>query len=238
MLSYSSAQFALRTLLKHPGKLITWEGLDGSGKSTQLALAAERLRGKGFRVTTTREPGGTAVGQQVREIVLHEPRGSVAPLTELALMFAARAQHIEQVILPALGAGDVILCDRFTDSSVAYQGYGRGIPLEVIRGLENFLCQGVRPDLTVILEVDPETGARRSGQRNRAAAEPDTRFEQEGTEFFERVRQGYREIARQEPARVRLVDGRGSIAEVHERVRQTVDEFLRTVGIVQSEPRP
>ncbi|MGH9782653.1 MAG: dTMP kinase [Terriglobia bacterium] len=213
--------------MKHPGKLITWEGLDGSGKSTQLALEAQRLRGKGFRVKATREPGGTAVGQQVREIVLHAPRGSVTPLTELALMFAARAQHIEEVILPALRAGDVVLCDRFTDSSVAYQGYGRGIPLKMIQGLESMLCQGVRPDLTVILEIDPETGARRSGQRNRAASDPDTRFEQEGIEFFERVQHGYREIAQQEPGRIRLVDGQGSVAEVHERVRQAVDEFLK-----------
>jgi dTMP kinase len=212
--------------LKHPGKLITFEGLDGSGKSTQLALEAERLRGKGFRVTATREPGGTAVGQQIREIVLHAPRGALTPFTELALMFAARAQHIEEVILPALRFGDVVLCDRFTDSSVAYQGYGRGIPLELIRSLESMLCQGVRPDLTLILEIDPETGARRSGQRNRAASDPDTRFEQEGIEFFERVRRGYREIAEQEPARIRLVDGQGSIAEVHARVRQVVDEFL------------
>jgi dTMP kinase len=220
----------------HPGKLITWEGLDGSGKSTQLAIESERLRRKGFRVTATREPGGTAVGQQVRVIVLHAPRGSVTPLTELALMFAARAQHIEEVILPALQAGDVVLCDRFTDSSLAYQGYGRGIPLEAILGLETMLCQGVRPDLTLILEIDPETGARRSGQRNRAASDPDTRFEQEGIEFFERVRRGYREIAQQEPARVRLVDGQGSIAEVHERVRQVVDEFLRDAGMIPSEP--
>jgi len=226
MLSYSSPQFALRTLLKYPGKLITWEGLDGSGKSTQLALEADRLRGRGFRVTATREPGGTAVGQQIREIVLHAPRGSVTPFTELALMFAARAQHIEEVILPALRVGDVVLCDRFTDSSLAYQGYGRGIPLEAILGLETMLCQGVRPDLTLILEIDPETGARRSGQRNRAASDPDTRFEQEGIEFFERVRRGYREIAQQEPARIRRVDGQGSIEEVHARVRQVVDEFL------------
>jgi dTMP kinase len=212
--------------LKHPGKLITLEGLDGSGKSTQLALEAERLRGKGFRVTATREPGGTAVGQQIREIVLHAPRGSVTPFTELALMFAARAQHIEEVILPSLRAGDLVLCDRFTDSSVAYQGYGRGIPLQMIKGLETMLCQGVRPDLTLILEIDPETGARRSGQRNRAASDPDTRFEQEGVEFFERVRRGYREIAQQEPARIRRVDGQGSIEEVHARVRQVVDDFL------------
>ena len=223
--------------MKHPGRLITLEGLDGSGKSTQLALEAERLRKNGFRVTTTREPGGTALGQRIREIVLHAARDGVTPLAELALMFAARAQHMEQLILPALRGGDLVLCDRFTDSSVAYQGYGRGVPLELIQGLENWLCQEVRPDLTVILEIDTDTGARRTGDRNRAASESATRFEQEGTEFFERVRQGYRKIATQEPDRVRVVDGRGSIAEVHERVHQAVDEFLRTTG-VSSEPRP
>ena len=218
--------------MKYPGKLITLEGLDGSGKSTQLALESDRLRGKGLRVTTTREPGGTAVGQQVRDILLQMQRETVTPLTELALMFAARGQHIEQVILPALRAGQLVLCDRFTDSSVAYQGYGRGIKLELVSGFEKLLCQGIRPDLTVILEIDPATGARRTSHRNRAASELPTRFEQEGIEFFERVRHGYREIAQQEPARVRLVDGQGSIAEVHERVRQAVDEFLRTAGIV------
>ena len=220
------------------GRLITFEGLDGCGKSTQLALEAERLCGKGFQITTTHEPGGTAVGQQVREIVLHAPFGSVTPLAELALMFAARAQHIEWVILPALRAGGLVLCDRFTDSSLAYQGYGRGVPFDAIRSLENLLCQEVRPDLTLILDLDPETGAHRTGSRNRAASEPATRFEQEGIEFFRRVQQGYWEIARQEPARVRVVDGRGSIAEVHERVRQAVDEFLQRVGMVLSEPRP
>jgi len=216
--------------LKYPGKLITLEGLDGCGKSTQVALEAERLRHSGFPVTVTREPGGTAVGQQVRDIVLHAERDAVTPLAELALMFAARAEHIEQVILPALRAGELVLCDRFTDSSVAYQGYGRGIPWEVIGSLENLLCQGVRPDLTVILEIDPATGVIRTGHRNRAASESATRFEQEGIEFFDRVRQGYREIARREPDRVRLVNGQGSIAEVHERVQQVVDEFLKAAG--------
>ena len=217
----------LRTHLKYPGRLITLEGLDGSGKSTQLALEAERLRGSGRRVTVTREPGGTGLGQRVREIVLHSARDGVTPLAELALMFAARAQHIEHLILPALEAGDLVLCDRFTDSSVAYQGYGRGVPLEAIQGLENWLCRGVRPDLTLILEIDADAAARRTGDRNRAASEPATRFEQEGIEFFERVRRGYEEIARQEPERVRVVNGRGAIGEVHERVRRAGDEFLK-----------
>jgi dTMP kinase len=220
--------------LKYPGRLITLEGLDGSGKSTQLALEAERLRRSGMRVTVTREPGGTALGQQVREVVLHAAREAVTPLAELALMFAARAQHIEQLILPALKAGDLVLCDRFTDSSIAYQGYGRGVPLEAIQGLENWLCRGVRPDLTLILEIDADAAARRTGERNQAASEAATRFEQEGTEFFGRVRRGYEEIAQQEPERVRVVNGRGAIDEVHERVRREVDEFLKK-WIVASE---
>lgn len=217
----------LRTQLKYSGKLITLEGLDGSGKSTQLALEAERLRASRRRVTVTREPGGTALGQQLREILLHAARDGVSPLAELALMFAARAQHIEQLILPALEAGHLVLCDRFTDSSVAYQGHGRGVPLDSIQRLEDALCKGVRPDLTLILEIDADAAVRRTGDRNRAASEPATRFEQEGIEFFERVQRGYEEIARQEPKRVRVVNGRGTIAEVHERVRHVVEEFLK-----------
>ncbi|MBI4458791.1 MAG: dTMP kinase [Acidobacteria bacterium] len=212
--------------LKYPGKLITFEGLDGCGKSTQLAREAERLRQQGYTVFTTHEPGGTAVGQQIREIVLHTPAREVAPFTELALMFAARTQHIEQVILPALEAGQLVLCDRFTDSSVAYQGYGRGIPLDAILVLDKLLCHGVRPDLTLVLDIDTPVAAARTNGRNQAARETATRFEREGAEFFERVRNGYREIARQEPERVRLVEGRGSISEVQDRISNLVDTFL------------
>ena len=219
--------------MKYPGRLITLEGLDGSGKSTQLALEAERLRGSGRRVTVTREPGGTALGQQIREVVLHAARDGMTPLAELALMFAARAQHIEQLILPALEAGVLVLCDRFTDSSVAYQGYGRGVPLEAIQGLESWLCREVRPDLTLILEIDTDDAARRTGDRNRGASEPATRFEQEGIKFFERVWRGYKKIARQEPGRVRVVNGRGAIAEVQERVQHVVEEFLQTTKFQQ-----
>ncbi|MCZ6750311.1 MAG: dTMP kinase [Acidobacteria bacterium] len=217
--------------MKHSGKFITFEGLDGCGKSTQLEREASRLRQQGLPVVTTQEPGGTATGRKIREIVLHATSHPLSASTELALMFAARSQHIEEVILPALHAGKVVLCDRFTDSSVAYQGYGRGIAPDAIRALEDLFCRGLRPDLTIILDIDPATGMNRVRARNRAAQEKETRFEEEGLEFFRRVRKGYEEIARQEPGRVRLIDGKGSVDdvhhEVHEQVRKAADAFRK-----------
>lgn len=189
-------------------------------------MTAEHLRGLGFSVKTTREPGGTPLGRQIRDLVLNASGDSLTAATELALMFAARAQHLEQVILPALRSGAVVLCDRFTDSSVAYQGYGSGVPLDTIRTLETLLCQGVRPDWTLVLDVDPEIAARRAGERNREARQAENRFEKEGLEFFQRVREGYRAIARQEPARVRIIDARGSVAETQQAVRRSIEEFL------------
>lgn len=212
--------------MKNPGALITFEGLDGCGKSTQLNLEAERLHLESRPVMVTKEPGGTAVGRQVREIVLNAANGPLAPATELALMFAARAQHIEELIRPALAAGQLVLCDRFTDSTVAYQGYGRGLPLGEIDALNQILCRSFRPDLTLFLDIDPESAAQRTRSRNQTATGKETRFEDEGLEFFRRVRQGYCDIARGEPERFRIVDGRGGIAEVHQRVLGIMDDFL------------
>ncbi len=212
--------------MQRPGYLITFEGLDGCGKTTQLALAAEHLRAGNARVVETKEPGGTPLGQQLRDILMNAAPGTLSPLTELVLMFAARAQHIEQVILPALRGGAIVLCDRFTDSSVAYQGYGHGVPLETIRALDNLLCQGVRPHLTLLLDVDVQTSASRAGARNQLVQQVASRFEQEGRSFFERVRVGYQEIARQEPQRVAVIDGTASLANVHRAVVQTIERFL------------
>ena len=214
--------------MKHPGALITFEGLDGCGKTTQLELEAERLRGQGRAVAATKEPGGTALGRQVREIVLNSTAGPLSAFTDLALMFAARSQHIEEIIRPALQSGTVVVCDRFTDSTFAYQGYGHGITLDTIQTLNTLLCHGVRPDLTLLLDIDPETALQRTVSRNRAALQKETRFEDEGLEFFRRVRQGYQEIAQREPERVRIVDGRDSITAVHERVSRAIDEFLKS----------
>ena len=162
--------------MSYPGKLITLEGLDGCGKSTQLVLTAQHLRNAGFRVTTPRDPGGTPVGQQIRDLVLHST-AHLTPEAELALLFAARAQHIAMVVLPTLEAGEIVLCDRFTDSSFAYQGYGRGISLEQIRTLEELFCRGVRPDLTLLLDLDPATGLGRARSRNRSGPLATSRFE-------------------------------------------------------------
>ena len=216
--------------MKHSGKFITFEGLDGCGKSTQLEREASRLRRQGHTVTTTQEPGGTATGRRIRDIVLRATSDPLSVPAELALMFAARSQNIEEVILPALQGKNIVLCDRFTDSSIAYQGYGRGISPDAIRALEDLFCRGLRPDLTVILDIDPETGMNRARERNRVAQEKESRFEKEGLEFFRRVRQGYEAIGNLEPGRVRLLDGRGSMDEVHNRVRELVDGFLKAGG--------
>ncbi len=209
------------------GILITFEGLDGCGKSTQLAREAERLRKLGREVVVTSEPGGTVIGRQIREIVLNSASGPLAPATELALMFAARAQHLSQVIGPAIKAGQIVLCDRFTDSTIAYQGYGRGIPLGDIDDLNRIICNNACPDLTLFLDIDPELAAARTVSRNRAAFQKNTRFEEEGLEFFRRVRQGYYEIAKSDPGRVHIVDGRGAETDVARRVTLSVDDFLR-----------
>jgi dTMP kinase len=211
-----------------PGRFITLEGLDGSGKSTQLTRIAEYLRQRGLNVVSTREPGGTELGQQIRDLLLHPSRQTViSPHTELALMFAARAQHVEQVIVPALRSGTIVVCDRFTDSSVAYQAYGRGMAIEEIRMMESLLCHGVRPDLTLLLDIDASAAVARTARRNDIASQPHTRFEREGVEFFERVRHGYLAIARDKPGRVKVIDGSLPVEAVWEAVQRALDAFLK-----------
>ena len=212
--------------MQFTGKLISFEGVDGCGKSTQMALAAARLSQNGCVVVSTLEPGGTNVGRAIRELVLKSGATELSPLAELALMFAARAQHISEVILPALNNGKVILCDRFTDSTVAYQGYGRGISFDLISVLEKTLIQGLRPDLTIVLDIPLAMAANRTVDRNRSAEESPTRFEIEGLDYFSRVREGYLEISRLEPQRVRVIEGQGSVEEVQNKIDQCIDAFL------------
>lgn len=214
--------------MKPSGALITFEGLDGCGKTSQLELEAERLRRLSHAVIATKEPGGTSAGRRIRDIVLNGANGPLSPAAELALMFAARAQHLEEVIRPAIRAGRVVLCDRFTDSTIAYQGYGRGVALEQIEALDKILCHGLRPDLTLLLDITPEAAALRTAKRNRASHVPNTRFEEEGLEFFQRVRQGYMAIAKREPERVRIIEASRSIPEVEQSIAEFVDQFLKT----------
>ena len=185
------------------GRFVTFEGLDGAGKTTQVRAVADALRGRGIDVMITREPGGTPLGERLRELLLaDEP---LIPEVELLLLFAARADHLESRIRPALVRGAWVLCDRFTDASYAYQGGGRGIPVERIAILESWVQLGLRPDLTILLDLPVEVSlARISGRRFHETRD---RFEREHLEFFERVREGYLARCRQRPDRYRRIDG-------------------------------
>src|SRR5258708_880487 len=178
------------------GKFITFEGLDGSGKSTQIAKLARGLRARGISVTMTREPGGTATGEKIREVLLHSATSGLSPSTEMALMFASRAQHIHEVILPALAEGRVVLCDRFTDSTEAYQGGGRKLGSKPVLQLHELLCGNLQPDLTILLDNEVSVTVERARRRNRQhkSRRPDkdeNRFDQENRAFFARVRHAY-----------------------------------------------
>jgi dTMP kinase len=219
--------------LPQRGKFITFEGLDGVGKSTQLENLANYLRERGLDVITTREPGGTALGEKLRTVLLSSRTAGLSPRTELALMFADRAQHIDEQILPALERGQWVLCDRFTDSSEAYQGGGRQLGSQVVLDLHVTLCRGLQPDLTLLLLPDFDRSLERARRRNQravaATGSDENRFETESAAFYRRVFDKYREIAAREPSRVVAIDSDGSIDEVHQRVVQVVRARLATV---------
>lgn len=196
------------------GLFITFEGGDGCGKTTQIKLLDEYLRSKGYKTLLTREPGSKGLGIKLREILLNYD-GDVSPTCESFLFLADRAQHVDCIIKPALEEGVVVLCDRHTDSTVAYQGYGRGLDLEQIHNLNNIATNGLKPDLTIVLDVDVETS------QNRVGSEKD-RMESAGLEFFERVRKGFLEIAKQEPERVKVIDSTQTIEEIHKQILELV----------------
>jgi dTMP kinase len=208
---------------------ITFEGLDGSGKSTQLHKLAEWLKAeRGEEIAITRQPGGTRIGNQVRKLLL-DSRTQIAPRAELGLMFSDRAQCIAEVIAPALEQGKIVLCDRFTDSTEAYQGGGRELGSEVVLELHRAICGGLQPDLTLLLLPDFDRSLERARRRNsrKAGSGPDeNRFEREDELFHRRVFNKYCEIARREPMRVVVIDGDQSIQQVHERIAGIVRERL------------
>jgi|SRR5579872_3015468 len=218
----------------HRGRFITFEGLDGCGKSTQLKKLAGVLSAQGVSVVMTREPGGTPTGEKIRQLLLDTKTSSLAPLAELALMFAARAQHIAEVIQPALAEGKLVLCDRFTDSTEAYQGGGRKLGSDPVLALHRILCGSLQPELTILMDSDVATSVDRARRRNQTQTDKDdrtktdeNRFEQESRAFFGRVRNAYLAIAAREPQRVVLVDARGTPEETHGRIVDVVRRRLK-----------
>jgi dTMP kinase len=209
------------------GRFITFEGLDGCGKSTQLNRLADALRAEGLTVVTTREPGGTEVGEKVRAVLLDSRTRGLAPMAELALMFASRAQQIAEVIEPGVAAGTWVLCDRYTDSSEAYQGCGRELGSEAVLTLHRVLCGGLQPEMTVLMDSDVSSSVARARRRNfQTKSDPaiadENRFEQENRAFFTRVHDGFLKIAAREPQRVYVVDARRQIDIVHADIMQEI----------------
>lgn len=210
------------------GFFISFEGTEGSGKTTQMRLLVERLRSLGFSVTENQEPGATTIGTQIRRILLNPEHGEMAPMTELLLMFASRAQAAAEIILPALERGEIVVSDRFTDSTLAYQGEARALGFETVLAAHRLALGSLLPDLTICVTLDIESGLERAHRRNEASVKDasEARLDQQSLAFHQRVAEGYRKIAAQDPRRFHLVDGIGSRAEVAAKVWAVVDPLL------------
>ena len=206
------------------GAFISLEGVEGVGKSTNVAFTADAVRRLGFDVVTTREPGGTSLGEQVREWILNGDHGKLSAEIEALLMFAARARHLDEVIRPALAAGRWVVCDRFTDATIAYQGGGRGASRGLLDALKSEIQKGLEPDLTLLLDAPLEVGASRIGDRK-----PD-HFEREQRPFFERVRAAYLALAAQYPERIKIVDAAMPLPQVQSQIETQVAALVRRLG--------
>lgn len=209
-------------------RFITFEGGDGSGKTTQLKALESHFTKHGKSSLSTREPGGTSLGELIRKVLLEVGKQPITSPTELFLYLADRAQHIHEVIIPALERGKIVLCDRHTDSTLAYQGYGRGIDLGLLRSLNDIASQGIKPDLTLLFDCPVEIGLSRTARRQSQTAigQNEDRFEREKVEFHERVRMGFLELARAEPHRFRIIDAARSAEEVSEAVLSIIDREI------------
>ncbi len=216
------------------GLFITLEGLDGSGKTTQIKRLAAWMQKRGLNPVMTRQPGGTVTGDRIRALLLDSASGPLAPMTEMALMFADRAQAISEVIEPALAAGKVVLCDRFTDSTEAYQGGGRELGSKEVLEMHRLICRNLRPDLTLLLLPSLASSLARARNRNERTTvqtgQDESRFEQEKDAFYARVWEKYQEIAARDPERVVLIEGNLTIDEVHEQIVEAVSERLVVAG--------
>ncbi len=203
------------------GRFVTIEGIEGVGKSSNMAFVAELLRTAGKTVVVTREPGGTPLAEQIRALLLDHAHQELSSQAELLLMFAARAQHLAEKILPALNRGHWVVCDRFTDATRAYQGYGRGLPLAQIEALAALVHPGLEPDLTLLLDAPVDIALARVGRRG-----PVDRFEREEQSFFVKVAEGYRHIAREAKHRVVRIDATQPLADVQAQIREAVERFM------------
>jgi dTMP kinase len=203
------------------GRFISFEGIEGCGKTTQIALLSEYLTKHSIPHTITREPGGTAVGEGIRKILLNSETIHLTAASELLLFYASRSQNIQEKIRPALERQEMVICDRYYHASMAYQGYGRGIPLDFIGKLTDLVCANYRPDITLLLDIEPEVGLARARARNHTKTENEGRFEQEDLEFYSRIRDGYLELA-SEDERVQLVYADRKIEAVHRHILQVL----------------
>jgi dTMP kinase len=209
--------------------LITLEGIEGSGKTTQITYLYDFLKDRGLACIMTREPGGTRIGQKIRAVLLDPESHGMAPETELLLYVADRAEHIRSLILPALGTGKIVLCDRFFDATLVYQGFARGLDRQMIRQLHRLTCQGIRPDLTFLLDLDPDVGLKRAWTqiRNGSRTDAESRFEKEKLAFHERVRAGYLDLAKTEPDRFRIIEAGQAPMGVRAQIIAQLSQILK-----------
>jgi len=212
--------------LANRGLFLTFEGLDGCGKTTQIERLARRLRTLGKTVIETAEPGGTPIGAQIRRVLLDSSNSDLTPTAELLLYFASRAQNVEQLIVPALEAGSIVISDRFTDSTLVYQGCGRGLGAETVMTLDRIACRGLVPDLTLLLDIDLETSLARARARNTAAQHSETRMDEQSLEFHRAVRDAYLALALREAGRFRVIDARVSCDEVEREIWRAVSPYV------------
>ena len=208
------------------GKFITFEGIDGCGKTTQLRLLARHLEERGCDVVETVEPGGTEIGRMVRKILLDPASSSLVPRAELLLYFASRAQNVDEVIRPALARGAIVLCDRFTDSTLAYQGFGRGLDAETILTLDRIACDRLVPDLTLLIDIDIFTSQSRAQRRNQKTVSNETRLDDESTAFHTLVRNGYQALAAQHAKRFVILNGAPNVKAVAKKIKEIVEAYV------------
>ncbi len=212
---------------------ITLEGIEGSGKTTQVRHIVEFLQSKGHACVATREPGGTRIGKQIRALLLDPESSDMDPMTELLLYTADRAQHVQQCVLPLLSAGKAVLCDRYYDATVVYQGYARGLDIGLIRGLHKLILKDLKPDITILLDLPPEEGLARAWKQINSGTRTDieSRFEKETLAFHEKVRSGYLELARLEPERFRVIDASKSESQVRKEILSILSSDLNLINL-------